>query len=166
MIKDYEKVKPNIPSSCFIAHSADLIGNVTLGDNTNIWYNCVLRGDENEIIIGDNTNIQDGTVVHISRDNKTEIGNYVTIGHKAIIHACKIGNYSLIGMGAIVLDGSEVGDYTLIGAGSLVPPGKKVPSGVLAYGNPIKVIRELTEEEKKSLEKSAVDYVEYAKKHK
>lgn len=166
MIKDYEEIKPNIPNSCFIAHSADLIGNVKLGDNTNIWYNCVLRGDENEIIIGDNTNIQDGTVVHISRDNKTEIGNYVTIGHKAIIHACKIGNYSLIGMGAIVLDGSEVGDYTLIGAGSLVPPGKKIPSGVLAYGNPIKVIRELTEEEKKSLEKSAIDYVEYAQKHK
>lgn len=166
MIKSYGEKNPNIPNSCFIANSADLIGNVKLGENTNIWYHCVLRGDENEIIIGENTNIQDGTVVHISKDNNTEIGNYVTIGHKAIIHACKIGNYSLIGMGAIVLDGSEVGEYTLIGAGSLVPPGKKIPSGVLAYGNPIKIIRELTEEEKKSLEKSAIEYVEYAQKHK
>ncbi|SHH14149.1 gamma carbonic anhydrase family protein [Tepidibacter thalassicus] len=166
MIKEYEGKKPQIPDSCFIAHSADVIGNVKMGENTNIWYNCVLRGDENEIIIGNNTNIQDGTVVHISKDNKTEIGNYVTIGHKATIHACKIGNYSLMGMGAIILDGAEIGDYTLIGAGSLVPPNKKIPSGVLAYGNPIRIIRELTEEEKKSLEKSAIDYVEYAKKHK
>ncbi|SHJ87627.1 gamma carbonic anhydrase family protein [Tepidibacter formicigenes] len=166
MIKEYDGKKPQIHDSCFIAYSADVIGKVKMGENTNIWYNCVLRGDENEIIIGSNTNIQDGTVVHISKENKTEIGNYVTIGHKATIHACKIGNYSLMGMGAIILDGAEIGDYTLIGAGSLVPPNKKIPSGVLAYGNPIKIIRELTEEEKKSLEKSAIDYVEYAKKHK
>ena len=166
MIKEYIKEKPNIPSSCFVAHSADIIGKVKLGENTNIWYNCVLRGDENEILIGENTNIQDGTVVHISKDNNTVIGNYVTVGHKAIIHACKIGNYSLIGMGAIILDGSEIGDYTLIGAGSLVPPGKIIPSGVLAFGNPIKIIRELTEDEKKDLQKSAIDYVQYAQKHK
>ncbi len=166
MIKDYDRKRPVIPRSCFIAQSADVIGNVKMGENTNIWYSCVLRGDENEIIIGENTNIQDGTVVHISKENKTEIGNYVTIGHKATIHACKIGNYSLVGMGAIVLDGAEIGDYTLIGAGSLIPPGKKIPSGVLAYGNPIKIIRELTEEERKSLEKSAIDYVQYAQKHK
>jgi len=166
MIKEYDGEKPEIPHSCFIAESADVIGNVKMGKNTNVWYNCVLRGDENEIIIGENTNIQDGTVVHISKENKTEIGHYVTIGHKATIHACKIGNYSLMGMGAIILDGAEIGDYTLIGAGSLVPPNKKIPSGVLAYGNPIKVIRELTQDERNSLEKSAIDYVEYAKKHK
>ncbi|OPJ56768.1 gamma carbonic anhydrase family protein [Alkalithermobacter paradoxus] len=166
MIKEYQGFKPNIPSSCFVAQSADVIGNVSMGENTNIWYSCVLRGDANEIIIGQNTNVQDGTVIHVSTDNNTEIGDYVTIGHNAIIHACKIGNYSLIGMGAIVLDGAKVGDYTLIGAGSLVPPGKVIPSGVLAYGNPAKVVRELTDEEKKSLEKSAVDYVEYAEKHK
>lgn len=166
MIKEYGKYMPQIPHSCFIAQSADIIGKVQFGENTNIWYNCVLRGDENEILIGENTNIQDGTVVHISKDNSTIIGNYVTIGHKAIIHACKIGDYSLIGMGAIILDGSEIGEHTLIGAGSLVPPGKKIPSGVLAFGNPIKIIRELTSSEKKDLEKSAIDYVEYAQKHK
>lgn len=166
MIKRYDGCNPKISNSCFIAGSADVIGKVTMGENTNIWYNCVLRGDENEIIIGSNTNIQDGTVVHIDKDFKTEIGNYVTIGHKALIHACKIGNYSLVGMGSIVLNGAEIGDYSLIGAGSLIPPGKKIPSGVLAYGSPVKIIRELTEEEKKSLEKSAVDYVEFARKHK
>lgn len=166
MIKGYDGAYPEIADSCFIAESADVIGKVKMGENTNIWYNCVLRGDENEIEIGSNTNIQDGTVVHIDKDFKTEIGNYVTIGHKALIHACKIGNYSLVGMGSIVLNGAEIGDYTLIGAGSLVPPGKKIPSGVLAFGSPVKIIRELTEEEKKSLEKSAVDYVEFARKHK
>ncbi|KXZ39427.1 Carbonic anhydrase or acetyltransferase, isoleucine patch superfamily [Alkalithermobacter thermoalcaliphilus JW-YL-7 = DSM 7308] len=166
MIKAYQGVSPVISQTCFVAESADVIGNIKIGENSNIWYNCVIRADVNEVTIGENTNIQDGTVVHVSNENKTEIGSYVTIGHNAIIHACKIGNYSLIGMGAIVLDGAQVGDYTLIGAGSLVPPGKVIPSGVLAYGNPVKVIRELTEEEKKSLEKSAIDYVEYAQKHK
>lgn len=166
MVKAYEGVYPIILQSCFIADSADVIGKVNIGENSNIWYNCVLRGDHNHILIGKNSNIQDGCVVHNSKNTSTEVGDYVTVGHKAILHGCKVGDYSLIGMGAIVLDGAEIGEYTLIGAGSLVPPGKKIPSGVLAYGNPVKVIRELSQEEKNMLEKSAIEYVQFAKKHK
>ncbi len=166
MIKEYENYFPQLPNSCFIAQSADIIGRVILGENTNVWYNCVLRGDEESIVIGENTNIQDGTVVHIGKESKTVVGNYVTIGHRAIIHGCEIGNYSLIGMGAIVLDGAVIGENTIIGAGSLVPPGSEIPAGVLAYGNPVRVMRELSDEEKNSLKKTAVEYIEYAQKHK
>jgi len=166
MIKGYKGSNPEIHESCFVAQSADIIGNVKIGQNSNIWYNTVLRGDENPIIIGENTNVQDGTIIHINTSTKTVIGNNVTIGHKAIIHACTIGDNTLIGMGAIVLDGAQIGEFTLLGAGSLVPPGKSIPSGVLAMGSPAKVIRELTEEEKQSLTKSALDYVVYAQNHK
>ncbi|WXR61265.1 gamma carbonic anhydrase family protein [Peptostreptococcaceae bacterium AGR-M142] len=165
MIKSYENNEPNIKDAVFVASSADIIGKVTLGENSNIWYNCVLRGDENYIKIGKYTNIQDGSVVHIAKDFPTIVGDYVTVGHKALIHACTVGNNSLIGMGAIILNGAKIGSNTIIGAGSLVPPNKEIPDGVLAFGNPIKVIRDLTDEEKENLVKSALDYVEFAKKH-
>lgn len=166
MIKAYKDKFPEIHESVFIAESADIIGNVTIGKNSNIWYNSVLRGDENNIIIGENTNIQDGTVVHIEHDHDTIIGNNVTIGHKALIHGCKIGDYSLIGMGSIILGGVEIGEYTLVAAGSLIPPNKKIPSGVLVMGSPAKVVRELTKEEKQNLVNSALNYVEFANNHK
>lgn len=166
MIKGYEGNNPDIHGSCFVAQSADIIGDVKIGKNSNIWYNTVLRADGNPIIIGENTNIQDGTIIHINTTTKTFIGDNVTIGHKAIIHACTIGNNTLIGMGSIVLDGAQIGEFTLLGAGSLVPPGKSIPSGVLAMGSPAKVIRELSEEEKQSLTKSALDYVKFAENHK
>lgn len=166
MIINYDGMKPNIHGSCFVAESAEVIGNVNVGENTSIWYNCVLRGDGNQIRIGNYTNIQDGTVVHISKEYATEIGDYVTVGHKAIIHACKIGNNVLIGMGAIILDGAEIEDNVLVGAGSIVTPGKKIPSGSLVLGSPAKVVRKLTEEEINQLKQSAIDYVEYAKNHK
>ncbi|SNS33922.1 Carbonic anhydrase or acetyltransferase, isoleucine patch superfamily [Anaerovirgula multivorans] len=167
MIKDLEGKKVKAHESCFIAETADVIGDVTIGENSSIWYKTVLRGDGNYIKIGKYTNIQDNSVVHINEPHyPTIIGDYVTVGHSAIIHACNIGNNVLIGMGAIILDGAEVGNQTIIGAGSLVPPGKKIPSGVLAMGSPAKVIRELTEEEKKSLVHSAESYVQYGKEHK
>lgn len=166
MIIDYEGIKPNIHETCFIAESAEVIGKVELGEYTSIWYNCVLRGDENTITIGNNTNIQDGTVIHISKDYNTEIGDYVTVGHNAIVHACKIGNNVLIGMGAIILDGAEIQDNVLIGAGSIVTTGKKIPSGSLVLGSPAKVVRSLTDEEIEHLKQSAIDYVKYAEKHK
>lgn len=165
MVKSYENNEPNIKDAIFVASSADIIGKVTLGENSNIWYNCVLRGDENYIHIGKYTNIQDGSVVHIAKDFPTIVGDYVTVGHKALIHACTVGNNSLIGMGAIILNGAKIGSNTIIGAGSLVPPNKEIPDGVLAFGNPIKIIRNLTNEEKEKLVKSALDYVEFAKKH-
>lgn len=165
MIKIYEGIEPKIHESVFVAESADIIGKVKIEKNANIWYNVVIRADEEDIIIGENTNIQDGTVVHIGHNLKTEIGKNVTIGHKALIHGCKIGDNTLIGMGSIILDGAEIGEYSLIGAGSLVPPGKKIPSGVLALGSPAKVIRELSEEEKQSLTDSATNYIKTADKH-
>lgn len=165
MIKGYQGKQPQYDSSVFIAESADIIGDVKLGKNANIWYNVVIRGDENSITIGENTNIQDGSVVHIEYNCETIVGNNVTVGHKSLIHGCKIGDNTLIGMGSIVLGGAEIGEYTLLGAGSLVPPGKKIPSGVLAMGSPAKVIRDLTEDEKKNLIQSALKYVETANNH-
>ncbi|AFS78750.1 putative carbonic anhydrase/acetyltransferase [Gottschalkia acidurici 9a] len=166
MIIEYEGVKPEIHETCFVADSAEVIGRVTLGENTSIWYGCVLRGDENVIKIGKNTNIQDGTVIHISKDYSTEIGDYVTVGHKAIVHACKIGDNVLVGMGAIILDGVEIEDNVLIGAGSIVTPGKVIPAGSLVLGSPAKVVRKLSEEEIEQLKQSALDYCTYAEKHK
>lgn len=166
MVKEYQGIKPNIDKTVFIAESADIIGKVNIEKNSNIWYNTVIRADEQSITIGENTNIQDGCVVHVGNDIPTVIGKNVTIGHKALIHGCTIGNNTLIGMGSIVLDGAKVGDYTLLGAGSLVPPGKEIPSGVLAMGSPAKVIRELSDIEKENLVKSALKYIETANNHK
>ena len=145
MIKGYKGVEPKIDETAFIADSADVIGQVNIGKNANI---------------------QDGSVVHISEGYPTVIGDNVTIGHKSIIHGCEIGNNTLIGMGSIVLDGAKIGEFTLLGAGSLVPPGKEIPSGVLAMGSPAKVIRELSEQEKENLTKSALKYVKLANNHK
>lgn len=166
MIKGHKGIEPEIDNTVFIAESADIIGDVKIGRNSSIWYQVVLRGDEQPITIGENTNIQDTSVVHTGWNIPTIVGNNVTVGHKSLIHGCKIGDNTLIGMGSIILDGAEIGEYTIIGAGSLVPPGKKIPSGVLALGSPAKVVRELTQEEKDSIMKSAVDYVEAANNHK
>lgn len=166
MIIEYENIKPQIHESCFVADSAEIIGRVNLDENSSVWYGCIIRGDENTINIGKNTNIQDGTVIHISKEHQTEIGDYVTVGHKAIVHACKIGNNVLVGMGAILLDGVEIEDDVLIGAGSIVTPGKVIPRGSLVLGSPAKVVRELSQEEIAHLKQSALDYRVYAEKHK
>ena len=166
MLKAVKGKSPVIDSSCFVAETADVMGDVRVASNASIWYKAVLRGDDNYIEIGENSNIQDNTVIHVAELYPTIIGNNVTIGHSAIIHACKIGNNCLIGMGAIVLDGAEIGDETIIGAGSIVSSGKQIPSGVLALGTPAKVIRELTQEEKQNLKVSAEKYVRYANDHK
>lgn len=166
MIKGYQGIEPKIDETVFVAETADIIGRVTIGKNSNIWYSTVMRADEQEITVGENTNIQDGTVVHTGWDVPTIIGSNVTIGHKALIHGCKIGDNTLIGMGSIILDGAEVGENTLLGAGSLVPPGKVIPSGVLAMGSPAKVIRELSEEEKENILQSALKYVKTANNYK
>lgn len=165
MIKGFEGIKPTIDDSVFVAETADIIGDVIVEKNASIWYKAVLRGDDRQIIVGENSNVQDGTIVHCGYDEPTIIGKNVTIGHAAVIHGCKIGDYSLIGMGSIVLDNAEIGELTMVGAGSLVT-GKKFPSGVLLLGSPAKVARELTDEEKESLKQSALHYVEMGRKHK
>lgn len=166
MIKSFRDKNPMIHEHCFIAETANVIGDIVIGENSSIWYNVVIRADVNSVRIGKNTNIQDNSVIHNSDDFPTIIGDDVTVGHNAIVHACSVGNKVLIGMGAIVLDGAEIGDETIIGAGSIVTYGKKIPSGVLALGSPAKVIRELTVEEKKSLIDSAEKYVKLSKDHK
>ena len=165
MILPYEGERPVIDASCFIANSAEVIGNVHIEKESSVWYGCVLRGDENAIKIGSHSNIQDGTIIHISHKHETIIGDYVTVGHKAIVHACTIGNNVLVGMGSIILNGAIIEDNVLVGAGSIVTPGKCIPSGTLVLGSPAKVVRNLSEEEIKGLKQSAIDYVSFAKRH-
>lgn len=166
MIKTYKNNTPTIDDSCFIAESADIIGRVTLEEDCSIWYGAVLRGDCNSIHIGKGSNIQDNCTVHVGHTECVEIGEYVTVGHNAVIHGCKIGSNSLIGMGAILLNNSEIGEGTIVAAGSLVPSNKKIPSGVLCMGSPAKVVRELTEDEKNYISKSSKHYIEQIKEYK
>ena len=164
MIKSFCGIEPQIEESVYVSESADIIGKVKIGKNSSVWYNSVIRGDDEEIIIGENTSIQDGSVLH--GEEKTIIGNNVTIGHRAIVHGAKIGDNSLVGMGAIVLDGAEIGEHCLVGAGALVTSNKKFEDGMLIIGSPAKAIRPLTDDEKKNLEKSAALYVKTAEEHK
>lgn len=166
MIIDYNDNKPIIHKSCFVAENASIIGKVELKENVNIWYGTVIRGDDNYVTIGRNTNIQDNSTVHIAVDYPTIVGDYVTAGHNVVIHACTIGDYVLIGMGAIILNGAIVGDNVVIGAGSVVTPGKIIPSNTVVMGTPARVVKELSLEEIEKHKKRALDYVELAEKHK
>lgn len=152
-----------IAESVFLAPGSHVLGDVTIGENCGVWYNAVIRGDSNAIMIGDNTNIQDNAVLHLDAEQPMNIGRNVTIGHGAIVHGCNIGNNVLIGMGAILLNGAVVEDNCIIGAGALVTQGKHIPEGSMVYGNPAKVVRELTDEEKHSITESAMHYVEAAR---
>jgi carbonic anhydrase/acetyltransferase-like protein (isoleucine patch superfamily) len=158
---------PKLAPSAFVAPGAHVYGDVEIGEQSSIWFNTVLRGDVNYIRVGARTNIQDCSLVHVAyKAYPCLIGSDVTIGHSATIHACSIGNFTLIGMGSQVLDGAEIGDFVLLGAGSLVTPKMKIPSGSKAFGRPAKVVAELTEEERESLRFSALHYVNLAKTYK
>jgi len=165
MIHQFDGQIPSVHDNTFIASSAHVIGNVSIGECSNIWFGAVLRGDMGTITIGDYTNVQDNCTIHNEGNFPVNIGDYVTIGHNAIIHGCKISNYTLIGMGSTILNGAEIGEYTIIGAGSLVTQGKKIPSGVLCMGSPARVVRELTIEEKAGLKESAQEYVELSMRY-
>lgn len=135
---------PSIPPSAWIAPSADVMGEVILGEHVSIWFGAVVRGDVNSITIGDYTNVQDGTVIHVTQGGHcTVIGKRVTIGHKALLHACTVGDDCLIGMGAILLDGVEIGAGSVVAAGALVTPGKKFPPGSMIMGAPAKAVRQV-----------------------
>lgn len=166
MIRDYLEFKPIISEESFIAETAVVIGRCEIKKNANIWYGAVLRGDVNSITVGENSNIQDNTVVHCDGGFPTLIGNNVTIGHGSIIHGCEIKDNTLIGMGAIVLNGAIIGSNVIVAAGALVTGGKHIPDNSLVVGSPAKVIRELTSEEVESLSKSASHYVEISKQYK
>lgn len=153
---------PQIGENCFIAESADLIGDVKIGKESSVWFQCVLRGDVCPIVIGDFTNIQDGTVIHGTYQKySTHIGSYVTIGHKVMLHGCTIGDEAFVGMGSILLDGSEMAPRSFLAAGSLLTERAKTESGWLYMGSPAKKVRLLKEEELKFLRQSANNYLFY-----
>jgi gamma-carbonic anhydrase len=157
--------KPSIADTAFVAPNATVIGDVTLGPLSSVWYGAVLRGDINSIVIGEGTNIQDGTIVHLADEYGVRIGNYSTVGHAAIIHACEIGNECLIGMGATILDGARIGDRCIVGANALVTQRFVAPPGSMILGAPAKITRALTEQERGSLRSWAEKYVAVSKAH-
>lgn len=149
---------PTIDPTAFIAHSTDIMGNVSIGARSSIWFQCVLRGDINAIRIGNETNLQDGTIVHVSSSLATEIGHRVSCGHRALIHACKVHDEVLIGMGAIIMDGAEVGSGTIVGAGALITKDTQIPPGMLVVGSPARIVRKLTAKERQSIPTLASKY--------
>ena len=153
---------PIIHPTVVIALGAHVLGEATLGPRCSVWYNAVVRADEAPITIGAETNIQDCAVIHVSTGHPTAIGEGVTIGHGAIVHGCTVGSNTLIGMGAIVLDDAEIGSDCIIGAGALVTKGMRIPDGSLAFGNPARIIRSLTEEEIEANRANAAEYVRLA----
>lgn len=166
MIMDFEGINPKINKNTYISESVDIIGNVEIDENANIWFGTRLRGDINKIVIGANTNIQENSVVHVDVNSPCIIGKDVTIGHGAIIHGCTISDNVLVGMGSIILNNAQIGKNTIIGAGSLVTQGKSFKDGVLILGNPAKIVRELTDDEIKSIKSSADNYVNLSKRYK
>jgi carbonic anhydrase/acetyltransferase-like protein (isoleucine patch superfamily) len=156
-------VMPKIHPTAFIAGGAWVIGDVQIGDQAGIWFNAVLRGDINRIVVGDRSNIQDGAVLHVTRELPALVANDVTVGHKAMIHACTIEDACLIGMNAVVLDGARVGPFSIVAAGAVVREGAVVPEGMLVAGVPARVVRPLSAEEKQHLLQSAKNYIEYAR---
>lgn len=161
-VEDRLKKKPIIGENVFIANNAILLGDITIGDNASIWYNVVIRADVNYIKIGENTNIQDGTIVHVTKDKyPTEIGKNVTIGHSVTLHGCKIEDNCLVGIGAVILDNSIIPKNCLVAAGALVTPNKTFSENSLIMGNPAKQVRELIEDEINIIKENSKRYLDY-----
>ncbi len=166
MIFAYGNDKPHLGRDVFVAENATVLGKVSLGDESSVWYGCVVRGDVGSIHIGSRTNIQDLSVVHVTTDKyDTWIGNNVTVGHRVMLHGCTIEARCLIGMGAIILDGAVIGEGSLIGAGALITPRTEVPPGSMVLGSPGRVVKTLSEAEQREFSHAAVSYVEIAKRH-
>ncbi|MBI4208685.1 MAG: gamma carbonic anhydrase family protein [Deltaproteobacteria bacterium] len=171
MIRSVQNRTPRVDPKSFVAPSAEVIGDVVIGAESSVWFQTVIRGDVHSIKIGSRTNIQDHCVVHVTRSipeqkqtgQGTLVGDEVTVGHRVVLHGCKIGNRCLIGIGAILMDGVEIGDECIIAAGSLLTPGTKIPSGKLVLGSPAKIKRDITADEKTWIQNSAANYAEYAR---
>ena len=156
----------SIDKSVYIADGAKVIGKVEIGKNSSVWFNAVIRADSDSVKIGEFSNVQDNAVIHTSKGFGVQIGNSVTIGHGAIVHGCTVKDNVIIGMGAIVLNGAVIGENCIIGASALVTQGKVIPAGSLVFGNPMKIVRQLTDEEIKSITDNANSYVNEAKNYK
>ncbi|MBH1964009.1 MAG: gamma carbonic anhydrase family protein [Comamonadaceae bacterium] len=154
---------PQLASTAWVAESAEVMGNVTLGPDASVWFGCVLRGDTESMSIGEGSNVQDLSVLHADRGMPLTVGRHVTIGHKVMLHGCTIGDESLIGIGAIVLNGAKIGKNCLVGAGSLVTEGREFPDGSMIMGTPAKVVRQLTPEQIEGLRNSARHYIDNAR---
>lgn len=165
-MRPYQGRAPRIDPSAWLAPGAVVVGDVEIGPDCSIWYGVVIRGDVNQIRIGARTNIQDQSVVHVTKDRfATWIGDEVTVGHRAVVHGCHVGDGALIGIGAIVLDGAEVGEGALVGAGSVVTPGARIPARTLALGTPARVVRALRDDEQRDQRARTLTYVETARQH-
>lgn len=164
LILPYKGVMPRIHPSVFVADGAVIIGDVEIGKDSAVWFNCVIRGDVHEIRIGERTNIQDGSVIHVTRHRfGTYIGSGVTIGHHAVLHACRLEDNCFVGMGTTILDGAVVESGAMLAAGAVLTPGKRLPTGELWAGNPAKKLRDLTDHDTAFFPVSAENYVELAK---
>jgi len=156
---------PEVHPSAWVAESAEVIGQVTLAENASVWYGAVLRGDNDRISIGPDSNVQEGCVLHTDHGQPLVIGQGVTVGHQAMLHGCTIGDHTLIGIQSVVLNGARIGRHCIVGAGALVTEGKEFPDGVLIVGAPAKVARELTPEQIAGLKASATHYVQQQQRH-
>jgi carbonic anhydrase/acetyltransferase-like protein (isoleucine patch superfamily) len=157
---------PQIDESAYVASDAIVLGAVSMGQNTSVWHGCVLRADINSIEIGEGSNVQDGSVIHLADDYGVKVGSFVTIGHKSMVHACTIGDECLIGMHSTILDGAVIGAQSIVGAGALVTKGTLVPAGSLVLGCPAKVVRALSDDERAGLKGMADKYVIVSRAHK
>ncbi|MCF7673803.1 MAG: gamma carbonic anhydrase family protein [Akkermansiaceae bacterium] len=164
-IETFAEYVPKIHESAFIAASADVIGRVTIHEECSIWYHTTLRGDIHEIVVGPHSNIQDNAVIHLADNYGCYVGEWVTVGHSAILHACTVKDEVLVGMGAIILDGAVIGERSIIGAGALVTGGTVIPPGSLVLGSPAKVVRTLPLDEQAKIKNWAVKYVSGSRKY-
>lgn len=165
MIHEFMGKKPKISKEAFIAKSSQIIGDVEIGDNSSVWFNATIRGDLGKIIIGNGVSIQDNCVIHTEKNGVSRIEDRVVIGHGAIIHGTQIRSDTIIGMGAILLTKSKIGKNCIIGAGSLVTEGTEIPDNSIAFGNPCKVVKQITEDHKTRIKENVEEYLDLAKKH-
>jgi carbonic anhydrase/acetyltransferase-like protein (isoleucine patch superfamily) len=165
MIYTLDQRTPLIKSGAWVADNATIIGSVTLEENANVWFNCVLRGDNDDLIVGENSNVQDGSVLHTDPGIKLRIGRDCTIGHLVMLHGCEIGDNSLVGIKSVILNRAKIGKNSIVGANSLVTEGKQFPDGVMLMGAPAKVVRELTPQEIQVIGFTSKLYVENAKRY-
>jgi len=163
MLYDYRGSEVQCLGTCYIAPSADLIGMVTLGDGANVWFQTVVRGDTDRIFIGENTNIQDGSILHTDEGIELVVERNVTVGHRAVLHGCRVCEGSLVGIGATILNGAVIGRECIIAAGTLIPEDKEIPAGSVVMGSPGQVVREVTERDRKVLRDAVRHYLDRAR---